>query len=166
MSVIFRKLEDDGNTSEMAVNGSVSSKLFRYTVPTGKTLALSTLTGRVQTKKLSGLPRPAPGCGFGHSNDVLTNGVQVYIRDASLATVLDFTVDGAIKRNCDWGILAGGNVAQIGDDCFSFTIDFAQLVGIGIDVPAGYQIVVKVRDDLTAITESFEMSVGGVLSDE
>lgn len=163
-SVIQRKLETTGNNSEMAVDGSSTPVVFTYTVPTGKTLSLYEITGRIQVPDSSGTPGKAPGFCFGEDSGVLTNGVQLYIRDDSLNTVLDFTVDGAVKRNSDWGNLCGGNVGQFGEDAYSFDIDMVKAFGEPIAVPAGYQVVAKVRDDLTSIADSFQMSVAGTVA--
>jgi len=162
---VLRKLETTGNSSEMAVDGSSTNVTFTYTVPTGKALYLSSLVGRMQPALYQGSPREKWGCGFGNDDDPLSQGCQVYIRDASQTTVLDLTVDGAIKRNSDFANLAGGNVGDYGPDAFGFSVLFSDLLGDTLVLPPGYQVVVKIRDNLTTLVTSLEMSVAGELSD-
>jgi hypothetical protein len=88
----------------------------------------------------------------------------LYIRDGSQNLELDFTVDGAIKRNSDWGNLCGGNVGQLSDDAFAFTFDLVKAFGGPINLQAGWQVVAKVRDNLTTIVDSLELSATGQLS--
>lgn len=172
--LILRKLETTGNSSEMSVDGSSTSVEFTYTVPSGKTLNLRGLMGRMQTPKQAGVPDHIPSAGFGNSTTKLSKGLQVYIRNGFLETKIDFTVDGAIKRNCDWGNLSGSEISQLGSyknsagtsfsDCFAFTLDYVKQFGDAVAVPTGYQIVVKVRDDLTNFVNSLEISVFGTLT--
>ena len=156
---IFLEPFKNNDSIDMAVNGSSTAVEFTVTVPAGRTLQWHRTNFIVVDGGISA------GLFAGIVGGALTNGLNIKVVDASGTTVKDFTTNfGNIKTNEEWNLLAGIDGVQqqlAGDDILPVRWTIAK-AGFAPDLPAGYQIVVTIQDDLSSIVK-FEGMVQGFL---
>ena len=174
--VIIKKLKD-GSNSNMMVDGSESNRLFRYKVPTGKSLELCTVNGYVSSRTSGATKTPnANRMHLFGSIAAMENGFQFYVRDDTNATKLNFTDDCPIKTTADLALLSTLRGVECGDylsttpwinDGFRFDFDMIASFGGPLLLLSGYEIIWRVRDDLlgTKHFDKMEVAVKGTLAD-
>lgn len=145
-----RFLRKDGSIN-MAVDGSSTSELFSYVVPSGFTLLLDTIFftlidgGSCNTDRFGA---------FTGSSSVLDNGCRFVMLNPNGAVTLDFLDGERIKKNGDFKPFAQIVDLICGDRGVGVTWNTF------ITVPAGFGIVTEINDDLTDLI-SFTCSLRG-----
>jgi len=141
---------------DQAVNGSITPVDFLYTVPEGYVYYVSRLivtitdTGKFDAAKY--------GNGL-----VLTNGLLIGTLN-NLGVVNDATAQLPIKQNSHWAAYAydlSFHSEGAGDDVAVASYSF-QEDGLPLALSAGNSFLLRVRDDLTALTHH-TARIGGVL---
>lgn len=156
---VFKLLRTAADADDMAVNGSITSVVFRYTVPADKIFEFWRSTWHI----IDGSIRAD---GFGGLT-ARTNGLLLRILKSDESLELDFTDGEGIKRHSDFAHLAGVDVAPdtsgVGgaQDTISIRWTIAQ-AGRAMLLTAGQHIECVVRDDLSDLTE-FHGMVQGIL---
>ncbi len=158
---VFKFLRDGADSDDMAVNGSITSVPFRYTVPASKAFELWRVTWHI----IDGSIRAD---GFGGLT-VRTNGLLLHTLKSDETLELDFTDGEGLVRHADFAHLAGVDVIPdttgVGgaEDSLSVRWTVAR-AGRAMLLTAGQHIECVVRDDLSDLT-IFHGMVQGILRD-
>jgi hypothetical protein len=144
-------LEDAGSVN-MNVLGSAGTPVdFGYTVPVGVTAHIA----RCNIFMRDATPTPSEFGGI----PALTNGLEVQVLDDQSQVVNDFHGARPITRNADFVAFAGIDVVYetgVGEDTVNIRWTLTrQSGGESLLLKEGETFRVRVRDDLTGITEFF-----------
>lgn len=146
-----------GGSNNLAVNGSSTPVDFSYTPGPGKTLQINRINFRMRDATMR-LNR------FGGIT-TLINGLQLLHLDANGTILVDFCDGESVKDLDAFSLLAGiDNIAVVaasGDDTWTVRWTLAE-AGKPYTIKNNETFVLKVRDDLTAIT-IFDAMLQGVL---
>ncbi len=157
----FAFLRDNGSSNQMAVDGSITTIRFKYQVPTAKKFFVHRQTFMI-------IDNAVVNAGdFGAIGGGLSTGINLMVKDNVGGNELFDPLDGeAIKRNADFGIIAGVKVQHLpGNRGFGVQWDWIDsLGGRGVLLPEDTVMTVAIRDDLTSLV-SFTSTVHGVLVD-
>lgn len=147
--LVVKFLRNSVNSSFMNVNGSTIPVEFSYQVPDDYNLLLLSATLAMYDNS-NMLPN-----NFG-TVAPLTNGIRIYLKGPNDTESIDLLDGQAIKTNGDLIMFQdrgrlGGNT----DRSVSSTINFLQLTGSHLRLPARHKFAALVRDNLTPISQIY-----------
>ena len=148
----------------MAVDGT-TPKRFYYTCPsTASSInAVSALIERLNIIIVDASITPVKFAGL----SALTNGLLVDIEDDNSTVVFDFLAGETIKRNIEFGWLAGGDVVGQNygaSDALPIRWTLSKAGGESFKLKPGYSIGITIQDNLSGMpTNGFTAMVQGKL---
>ena len=137
-----------GASNQMAVDGSITPVVFKYTAPAGVLTVLARMIIHIQGA--GGNPGDYAGIAGG-----LTNGLLFQAYDTDGTSLVDFTGGESIKKNSDYAHMAGVDVRVATGGGTHEIIVRATIVkaGAALALTPGQYIAATVQDDLRAIID-------------
>lgn len=156
---MIQPLKDNQGDISMNVDGSVTPRSFRYTVPDHGHMTLLRLVfvivdDDIRATRFGGLP-------------ALTNGVLVSIKNAEGEVQLEWITP--FKMNYEW-LLLSGNANNIQDSLFPNRNDILQFswpiyqLGVSLTLEHGDYIEILIRDDLRGLTDFRVMATARMMN--